>query len=211
MRAWVLVSVAIILLGSRAPVAAEHIVEVPVLVAIPSNERGAFEVMLMQWDQKPTPDPLALHWTTNRIKFAPVYLDTMFRALRYAMARTPSVTHTGSIVIKGAAYVPTSTDGPSGGAVMTVGFLALFKGHHLQRSIALTGTLEPDGRIGPVGAISDKVQAAAREGYRTVLVPLGQSTDPRWNAQSLAMRLNVVIREVATIEEAYEFMTGQRL
>lgn len=207
----ILLSVAIALLCTRTPAGAEHTVEVPVLVAIPANERGAFEIMLMQWDQKPAPDPLALHWTTARIKFAPTYLDTMYRALRYAMDRTPSVPHTGSIVIKGAAYVPTSTDGPSGGAVMAVGFLALFKGHQLQRGVALTGTIEPDGRIGPVGAISDKLQAAAREGYRTVLVPRGQATDPRWNAQSLAMRLNVLLREVSTIDEAYEFMTGQRL
>lgn len=93
---------------------------------------------------------------------------------------------------------------------MAVGFLAVLRGDPIIRGIALTGTLESDGRVGPVGAISDKVRAAAREHYRMVLVPQGQLNDPRWDLIGLGMQLNLTIKEVSTIQEAYEIMTGRR-
>jgi hypothetical protein len=204
------IGIGVLMFGIR-PAAADNVVELPVLVAVGVNDRGAFEVVLMQWDQKPSPEPLTIKWANGRIKFVGAYLEAVTQALRYAMDRTPSIPHTGNIWIKGAAYAPTSTDGPSAGAAMTVGFLALLRGDHIQRGIALTGTIEPTGRIGQVGAIPDKVRAAAREGYRTILIPQGQFSDPRWELSSLAMRLNVSVKEVATIDDAYEHMTGHRL
>jgi len=201
----------LILMIGPPPASADNVVELPVLVAVGANDRGAFEVMVMQWDQKPSPDPIAIKWANARITFVGAYLQAIKKALTYAVDRTPSIPHTGSIWIKGAAYAPTSTDGPSAGAAMTVGFLAVLKGDHIQRGVAVTGTIEPDGRIGSVGAIPDKIRAAAREGYRTILVPQGQINDPRWNLNSLAMSLNVTVKEVGTIDEAYELMTGHRL
>ena len=191
--------------------AADNMVEIPVLVAVGMNDRGAFEAVLMQWDRKPAPEQLHIKWTNGRIKFVGAYLEAINVALQFAAEHTPSIPHTGNIWIKGAAYAPTSTDGPSAGAVMTVGFLALLKGDHIQRGIALTGTIEPSGRIGHVGSIPDKVRAAAREGYRTILIPQGQLNDPRWDLSGLAMRLNVSVKEVGTIDDAYEHMTGHRL
>ena len=94
---------------------------------------------------------------------------------------------------------------------MTIGLLAVLRGDSLIRGTALTGTLEPDGRIGPVGGLADKVRAAAREHYRMVLVPQGQLNDPRWDLIGLGMQLNMVIKEVGAIDEAYELMTGRRL
>ena len=200
-----------LLLTGACPVFADHVIELPVLVAVGANDRGAFEVMLMQWDQQSAPNPFVIKWANGRIKYAGAYLDAINHALTYAIVRTPSISHTGSIWLKGAAYAATNTDGPSAGAAMAVGFLALLRGDHIQRGIALTGTIESDGRVGRVGAIPDKVRAAAREGYRTILIPQGQSNDPRWNLTGLAMSLNVVVKEVATIDDAYELMTGQRL
>jgi hypothetical protein len=193
------------------PACADNIVELPVLVAVGNNDRGAFEVVLMQWDRKSSPDPIAITWANARVAFFGTFLHAVNQALAFAVERTPSIPHTGHIWIKGAAYAPTSTDGPSAGAAMTVGFLAVLNGDHLHRSMALTGTIEPDGRIGPVGALPDKIMAAAREGYRTILVPQGQFNDPRWNLNGLAMTLNVTVKEVGTIDEAYELMTGRRL
>jgi predicted S18 family serine protease len=59
--------------------------------------------------------------------------------------------------------------------------------------------------------IPDKIRAAVREGYRTVLIPVGQLNDPRWRLGELGLELNVTLKEVATVEEAYELMTGRRL
>lgn len=191
--------------------ASDSVVEVPLLATIGANDRGVFEVMIIQWDRKSEPDPIALEWGKTRIKFLPTYVQALSRAVQYAKERTPSVRHTGTLWVHGVAYGPTSTDGPSAGAAMAVGFIAVFKGDTIRRGIALTGTIETDGRIGPVGAIPDKVRAAAREGCRTILIPHGQLSDPRWRLAGLGLELNVTIKEVGTIEAAYELMTGRSL
>jgi predicted S18 family serine protease len=91
---------------------------------------------------------------------------------------------------------------------MAVGFIALFKGDRIQRGIAITGTLEADGRIGFVGGIPDKIRAAKREGCHTVLIPRGQVHDPLWNLNELAFQLNIDVKEVETVDDAYRIMTG---
>jgi hypothetical protein len=192
-------------------VQADTVVELPVLAAINANNRGVFEILLMRWDQKPQPDPVALRWNNAVVTLGATHLGAMAAAFRYAVERTPSVRHSGTVSVRGVAYAPTSSDGPSAGAAMAVGFIALFKGEPVRRGVAFTGTIEADGRIGPVGAIPDKIRAAAREGYRTVLIPQGQFYNANWNLSRLGMELNVTIKEVGTIDEAYELMTGRRL
>lgn len=193
------------------PAAAESVVEVPMLAAIQSNQLGAFEVLLLRWDHQPTPSPIMLQWQGGNVKPGQTNLGSMVLALQYALEHTPAVNHTGTISVIGIAYAATGTDGPSAGGVMTVGFAALLKGEQIRRGIAMTGTISKDGTIGPVGSIPDKVRAAAREGYRTILIPQGQRDDPRWNLTRLAWDLNVEIKEVATVDEAYHLMTGGTL
>ena len=84
----------------------------------------------------------------------------------------------------------------------------MFKGDRIQRGTAVTGTIEPGGRIGWVGSIPDKIRAAKREGYHTVLVPHGQAHTSQWNLIELGFQLNVTVKEVDTIDEAYQMMTG---
>jgi Lon-like protease len=62
-----------------------------------------------------------------------------------------------------------------------------------------------------VGSIPDKIRAAAREGYRTVLIPQGQAHYSPENLIQLGFELNVTVREVDTIDAAYVLMTGQRI
>lgn len=187
---------------------ADSVVEVPMLAAIEANNRGVFEVLLLRWDHRPSPSPMELQWQGGNMRPGQTSLSSMVLAFQYALAHTPQIDHVGTVSAMGIAYAATGTDGPSAGAVMTVGFTALLKGEHIRRGIALTGTITKDGTIGPVGGIPDKIRAASREGYRTVLIPQGQRDDPHWNLNRLALELNVEVAEVATVEEAYHLMTG---
>lgn len=199
-------------IGLTPPAAsAEYVVEVPVLAAIRANTQGVFEMMIMRWDQKPQPDPIELIRYNSRVRLGMGNLESIDLAFAYAVERTAQIRHSGTVSIFGHAYRPTNSDGPSAGAVMTVGFIALLKGDRLLRGVALTGTLEPDGRIGPVGSIPDKMRAAAREGYRTILVPAGQIYGPNWNLNEVALELNLTVKEVDTVDQAYELMTGRRI
>lgn len=189
---------------------ADTTVEVPVLAATQANNQGAFNVMVLNWDRRGSPDPMELRWGNQRIRVREAGLGSIEQAFMYAVQQTPSARYTGTLTLYGASYAPVSSDGPSAGAVMAVGFLAVLRGDPIIRGIALTGTLESEGRVGPVGGIPDKVRAAAREHYRMVLIPEGQLNDPRWDLSGLSKQLNLTIKEVSTIQEAYEIMTGRK-
>ncbi len=196
---------------------AEYAVEVPALaVSSPSPEApGVFTVKVIWWDQKPDPDPVRLQWKNgfiNAFEYGQIRSrwdnrSATVKAFLYAVERTPDVHHTGTVNVQGVGYGSTWLGGSSAGAAMAVGFIALFKQDTIKRGVALTGTLEKGGRIGQVGGIAGKVRAAAREGYHTILIPAGQLNDPRWQLGSLALELNVTVKEVSYIEEAYALMT----
>ena len=199
-----------LLLGARLSAYAEYI-ELPVLAAITQNNLGVFEIMMMGWDKKSDPNPVELQVKIAGVRYGNTQLGSMTAAFEYALQRTAGVAHTGTVSVQGITYRPTGADGPSAGAVMAVGFIAMFKGEHIQRGTALTGTLEPGGRVGWVGAIPDKIRAAKREGYHTVLVPRGQLYSPQWNLVELGFQLNIAVKEVDTVDDAYLLMTGRSL
>src|SRR3954451_22967259 len=62
-------------------------------------------------------------------------------------------------------------DGTSTGGLLTVAVLALLRGDTLRDGITMTGTISPDGSIGPVGGVAHKVDAAKSLHIATLLVP----------------------------------------
>jgi len=63
--------------------------------------------------------------------------------------------------------------GPSAGLMFSLGMFDLLTPGDLTagRTIAGTGTIGPDGKVGPIGGITDKVVAAERVGATVFLVP----------------------------------------
>ncbi len=108
-------------------------------------------------------------------------------------------------------------DGPSAGALMTIGMLAALRGKTVRDDAAMTGTINPDGTIGPVGGIPQKIEGAAEAGKKLVLVPSGQrmEVDARSGARvdviAWGRERGVEVREVADIYAAYEILTGDLL
>jgi uncharacterized protein len=66
-------------------------------------------------------------------------------------------------------------DGPSAGGVITAILISLLMNRTLNSSIFMTGTINPDGSIGPVGGILEKAMAAAQSGGKVFLLPKGES------------------------------------
>jgi len=64
--------------------------------------------------------------------------------------------------------------GPSAGAVMTTAAIALLEGWNISDDVIMTGMINPDGSIGPVGGILEKGEAAAQAGAKFFLIPKGQ-------------------------------------
>ena len=108
-------------------------------------------------------------------------------------------------------------DGPSGGAGLTVGVIAAARKVELLDKVTITGTINPDGTVGPVSYIATKMRAAAREGYETIVIPslvtdeYDTATGRRVNLRTLGRSLGLRVVPVELIGQAYATMTGERL
>lgn len=71
--------------------------------------------------------------------------------------------------------------GPSAGATLTVGAIAALNGWEVRPDVMMTGTINPDGSIGPVGGIVEKAQAARNAQMTRFLFPEGQEIVPLRN------------------------------
>lgn len=108
-------------------------------------------------------------------------------------------------------------DGPSAGGILTVGVLAAINNHSLLAGTTMTGTIAPDGSIGPVGLVALKLSAAAEAGYQRVLIPAAVTTvaDPDTgkilDTQAFGKTVGVDVIYVHTLEQAYFEFTGEEL
>ncbi|HLD78592.1 MAG TPA: S16 family serine protease [archaeon] len=116
-------------------------------------------------------------------------------------------------------------EGPSAGAAIALATIAALENRTLDTGVLITGTIEPDGSIGPVGGIREKAEAARLANATLFLVPLGQGTQPgearrarqcdqrgsgdfcwvRYVVEAEPLDVGVEIREVADIQEALEY------
>ncbi len=108
-------------------------------------------------------------------------------------------------------------EGPSGSGLMTAAFLAAMTGAQLDKSVTMTGTINPDGTIGPVGGIPEKFLAAIGKGKRTLGYPVGMhlarsaATNEMVDIVKLATDHGAKAVEIADVHQAYHLMTGNDL
>ncbi len=108
-------------------------------------------------------------------------------------------------------------DGASAGALMTAGFLAALTGAKIDSTATMTGTVNPDGTIGPVAGIPHKFEAAIAAGKTRLGFPVGLQWDQDINQQkkvdvvALAAARGARAVEIADVYDAYTFLTGQKL
>ncbi|ERN40133.1 archaeal serine protease [Rubidibacter lacunae KORDI 51-2] len=101
-----------------------------------------------------------------------------------------------------------SIDGPSAGGLFTVHVLALALGDKVRADTTMTGTINPDGTIGPVGGIPLKLQGASEAGKRRIAIPAGQLTA---EVDAVRQETGLEVFEAANIFDAYRFLTGRPL
>ncbi len=122
--------------------------------------------------------------------------------------------------------------GPSAGGIMTIAVMAALENTSIKPGITMTGMINPDGTIGPVGGLKGKLEAAAHSGYKYFLIPLGQRvilvpnityqqifpgifvssvTYEKIDLIKLGEKLGVKVIEVSNIRQAYYYFTGVNL
>jgi len=118
--------------------------------------------------------------------------------------------------------------GPSAGGVMTVTIAASLMNLSLRDDVAMTGTINLDGTIGPVGGLLEKMYAAKEAGKKYFLIPAGQSLTYRTrvveerhgavvitrvvrepvNLTELGKEIGIEVVEVGNIYDALKYFTG---
>jgi uncharacterized protein len=121
--------------------------------------------------------------------------------------------------------------GPSAGAALTVATIAAINNWTLKPNVVMTGMINPDESIGPVGGIPYKLEAAAAKNYTLFLVPEGQTNvtettsttssrgssiiigdlEETVNVVDLGKKLNVTVKEVNTIQDAVLAFTDHEM
>lgn len=99
-------------------------------------------------------------------------------------------------------------DGPSAGALFTVHILALALGDRVRADTTMTGTINPDGTVGPVGGVAAKLRGASEAGKRRIAIPAGSLTR---EVDAVRQETGLEVVEAANIFEAYRFLTGRAL
>jgi PDZ domain-containing protein len=92
--------------------------------------------------------------------------------------------------------------GPSAGLMWTLGLAELLTPGDLTdgRVIAGTGVISPDGQVGPIGGVEEKVVAAERAGATIFFVPADNASSAR------AVADEIVIVAVDTYAEAIDYL-----
>ncbi|MEZ0249166.1 MAG: S16 family serine protease [Thermoproteus sp.] len=128
--------------------------------------------------------------------FGPSAQVALYVAAR--LAGSPASNYTALVRVKG---LEASVGGPSASGYITAAMFALMKGLPIRNDTAMTGIILPDGTIGWVGGVGDKVAAAAQNGMKYVLVPLGE----QGKASGVS---GVKVIPIATIQQAIYYLTG---
>jgi len=121
--------------------------------------------------------------------------------------------------------------GPSAGAAMALATLNLLTSTPCSSLVDVTGMIQPDASIGPVGGLKEKLEAAAEGGAKLFIVPAGQEVytyyETRYNRigpiiwvvrepvkvnlTEYGERLGVRVETAATLLQLYEIATNKTL
>ena len=108
-------------------------------------------------------------------------------------------------------------DGASASGLMAGGFLATMTGAKIDQSVTMTGVINPDGSIGPVGGIPEKFTGSIDKGKKKLGYPLGmrwaksEATGKLVDLVQLAKDRGAEAIEISDVHQAYKLLTGKTL
>ncbi|WP_165861172.1 S16 family serine protease [Paenibacillus paeoniae] len=127
-------------------------------------------------------------------------LALLLSAKSFVELRTVEATHKEQRLTISAGEI----GGPSAGLVFTLGAIDLLTEGDLTQGarIAATGTISPEGKVGAIGGIKQKVVSTSEEGAKLFLVPKSNERDALSKAKSIKTDMKIV--GVDTLQEALD-------
>ena len=89
--------------------------------------------------------------------------------------------------------------GPSAGAAFAVATIAAIEGKQIRQDAAITGTINKDGSIGPIGGIVEKMNALIEQKGKLFLIPQGQRYVTTYTEQVQTQRRGNFVYEIHTL------------
>jgi ATP-dependent Lon protease len=103
----------------------------------------------------------------------------------------------------------TSKDGPSAGAAITTALYSLINGKKIRNDVAITGEINLQGEVTPIGGLDVKISGGIRAGIKTFIYPESNSEDfQKWNEKcgTIALFDEITFHEVKTIQEVFQIV-----
>ncbi len=104
--------------------------------------------------------------------------------------------------------LPGIVGGPSAGSAAALLVSSLLLNKTIPSSVAVTGTINSGGMIGPVGGVKEKIKAASGNGIKTVFIPKGmreiKEDNKTVNLVDYGASLNLTVLEAATMWDVLE-------
>jgi Lon-like ATP-dependent protease len=99
-------------------------------------------------------------------------------------------------------------EGDSASISIATAVISAMEGVPVKQTVAMTGSLSVRGDVMPVGGVTQKIEAAAQAGIKTVLIPKSNMGDVLIDD---AVKASIEIIPVSNISEVFEYaMSSQR-
>ena len=176
---------------------------IPILgVTTGQNQLGTVSYLRVSFEERQDQTGLMLHFHTTPGRFSHMAQTSIEQAIRRS-ARSLGISTDSWTIELSVPYAGMTIYGDSVSAMVSLSVAAMAQGKTLSTGHVLTGTVTPDGEIGPVGSVPLKVQAARAAKLRRVVVSKHTPADE--NAGSLPVSIQV--SPVQSVPEALDALT----
>jgi predicted ATP-dependent protease len=173
---------------------------IPILgVTTGQNQIGTVSYLRVSFDERQDQTGLMLHFRTTPGRFSHMAQTSIEQAIRRS-ARSLGISTDSWTIELSVPYTGLTIYGDSVSAMVSLSVAAMAQGKTLSTGHVLTGTVTPDGEIGPAGSVPLKVQAA-----RLRRVVVSKHTPVGENPGNLPVSIQV--SPVQSVPEALDALT----
>lgn len=180
-----------------------QVVLIPILgVSVGAERAGTVAYVELGFTEREDQRGLLVEFSGKPGQFSPLARAAVTRGIYHTAKALGLRTDSWTVALK-VPHEDLTIYGESLSAMVGVSVAALAQGEALSSDLVITGTVTPDGHIGPVGGVPQKVRAAQDAHIRRVVVPEEQDpADPDWHTPFLMQ-----VSPLGSVKEAYDALT----
>jgi hypothetical protein len=176
---------------------------IPILgVSTGQNQVGTVSYVRVSFDERQDQAGLMLHFHSTPGRFSRMAQTSIEQAIRRS-ARSLGISTDSWTVELAVPYEGMTIYGDSVSAMVSLSIAAMAQGKTVPTGHVLTGTVTPEGEIGPVGSVPLKIQAARAAKLRRVVVSKQTPATERTGN----LPVSIQISPVQSVPEAFDALT----